>query len=115
MNITKRSPEHYRNLEAMPELAERLAQVRWSITQAGQAIERRFPGALDEIKPQETQVEDQSKSQVDSAPDSPEINGYGHSELTPDNISNIREAINRSATTADVMKPGVEHDSQEAA
>lgn len=113
MKITSQSPEHYRVLEKMPELAERLAQVRQSISQAEQAIERRFPGALDEIK-QQAQA-DQGESQADYPASSPEINGYGHSELTAENVSNIREAINRSAATAHAMKPGVEHDSQEAA
>lgn len=113
MNITKRSPEHGKNLEAMPELAERLAQVRWSVTQAEQAIERRFPGALEEIKQQAHP--EQGEGQADYVADTPEINGYGHSELTPDNISSIRESINRSATRADVMKPGVENNAQKAA
>ncbi len=103
MNIL--SPEQHH--EKMPELAERSRVIRDSISRARQVIERNYP---EEITRREQSGFPQTDDSISAQqPDSPRIEGIGHSEMTDGNVTDIREAISR------MHQQEGNHDTQQAA
>jgi|GEM_PF-2332415 hypothetical protein len=105
MKMNKLSPEQHH--EKMPELAERLRVVTESISRARQVISWKYPEEL-------AQREQPEFGQADSLPSteqqySPNIKGVGHSEMTAENVTDLREAISR------MHQQGESHDTQQAA
>lgn len=113
MNVFNLSPEKYKSPELAPELAERMSEVQQSVRRIEWVIQNAYP---EEFLQQQTASEMyQGQQLANSAAEAPQIQGVGHSELTPDNVTNIRSAIDRYASPTNFLQEGIRNDTEKAA